>query len=271
PWRAPGDRACRRDPRRSPGWPALPVGELQLGKPRLELVARLARGHRQAGKIPLGVGEAAAHAQLRIAFGQHHQRHGFAGAGGAGDHAVAVAVARFEHDAGVVIAADQDVGHGSPFVGFGFDCSQSVRRAGSLSLPTARAMVSAFRRMVLLMRSARVVRSLRLAPLAAVFGLLAACAGTGGSKPPATVAALYTRLDQATQGYQTALQQVRAGNDAAGQQTLGQALDTLKSASVQCGSTAGCDPQRFFSAYDRMLRLKDGSFIGDETPDDEPQ
>ncbi|HXE78086.1 MAG TPA: transglycosylase SLT domain-containing protein [Rhodanobacter sp.] len=121
------------------------------------------------------------------------------------------------------------------------------------------------------MRSVRVVRSLRLAPLAAAFGLLAACAGAGGSKPPATVAALYTRLDQATQDYQTALQQIRAGNDAAGQQTLGRALDTLKSASVQCGSTAGCDPQRFFSAYDRMLRLKDGSFIGDETPDDEPQ
>ncbi|MEY2170353.1 MULTISPECIES: transglycosylase SLT domain-containing protein [unclassified Rhodanobacter] len=121
------------------------------------------------------------------------------------------------------------------------------------------------------MRSVRVVRSLRLAPLAAAFGLLAACAGTGGSKPPATVAALYIRLDQATQGYQAALQQIRAGNDAAGQQTLGQALDTLKSASVQCGSTAGCDPQRFFSAYDRMLRLKDGSFIGDESPDDEPQ
>ena len=121
------------------------------------------------------------------------------------------------------------------------------------------------------MQSVRLARPLRLVPLAAALGLLAACAGSGGTKPPATVAALYTQLDQATQGYQTALQQIRAGNDAAGQQTLGLALDTLKNASVRCGSTAGCDPQRFFSAYDRMLRLKDGSFIGDETPDDEPQ
>ncbi|WP_426664208.1 transglycosylase SLT domain-containing protein [Rhodanobacter aciditrophus] len=121
------------------------------------------------------------------------------------------------------------------------------------------------------MRSVRAIRFLRLAPLAAALGLLAACAGAGGTRPPATVAALYTQLDQATLGYQTALQQVRAGDNAAGQKTLGQALDTLKNASVQCGNTAGCDPQRFFSAYDHMLRLKDGSFIGDESPADEPQ
>lgn len=121
------------------------------------------------------------------------------------------------------------------------------------------------------MQSVRVVRSLRLAPLAAALGLLAACAGAGGSRPTATVAALYNQLDQATQGYDAALQQVRAGNDVAGQKTLEQALDTLKNASVRCGSTAGCDPQRFFSAYDRMLRLKDGSSIGDEGMNEEPQ
>ena len=134
-----------------------------------------------------------------------------------------------------------------------------------------RAKVSAFRRMVFPMQSVRVVRSLRLAPLAAALGLLAACAGAGGTKPQATVAALYAQLDQATQGYDAALQQIRAGNDAAGQKTLEQALDTLKNASVRCGGTAGCDPQRFFSAYDHMLRLKDGSFIGDESMDEEPQ
>ncbi|MBD8881026.1 transglycosylase SLT domain-containing protein [Rhodanobacter sp. 7MK24] len=121
------------------------------------------------------------------------------------------------------------------------------------------------------MRSARLVRSLRLAPLASSMALLAACANPGSVKPTATVTALYAQLDQATQGYETALQQVRAGNDAAGQQTLNQAIDTVKNASVHCGSTPGCDPQRFFSAYDRMLRLKDGSFIGDENADGDPQ
>ncbi|MBA2078162.1 lytic transglycosylase [Rhodanobacter sp. PCA2] len=125
--------------------------------------------------------------------------------------------------------------------------------------------------MVFFMRPARVVRSLCLPPLAAVFGLLAACSSTGGARPTAPVAALYNQLDQATKGYDTALQQVRAGNDAAGRKTLDQALDTLKNASVRCGGTAGCDPQRFLSAYDRMLRLKDGSAIGDESMDDEPQ
>lgn len=121
------------------------------------------------------------------------------------------------------------------------------------------------------MRTAFVLRSLRLAPLAAAVGLLAACASTGATKPPATVAALYAQLDQASQGYETALQQVRAGDATKGQQTLAQALDTLRGAAAQCGNTAGCDAQRFFSAYDRMLHLKDGSFIGDEGLDEEPQ
>lgn len=132
-----------------------------------------------------------------------------------------------------------------------------------------RAMVSHFRRVVFLMRSVRLVRSLRLAPLAAALVLLAACASPGPAKP--TVTALYAQLDQATQGYETALQQVRAGNAAAGQQTLNQALDTVKNASVRCGSTPGCDTQRFFSAYDHMLRAKDGSSIGDENDDGDPQ
>ncbi|BFI95882.1 MAG: transglycosylase SLT domain-containing protein [Rhodanobacter sp.] len=121
------------------------------------------------------------------------------------------------------------------------------------------------------MRLVGLLRPVRLVPLAASLVVLTACATSGAGKPTPTVSALYARLDQATQEYQTALQQVRAGDDAAGQKTLGQALDTVKDASARCGEAAGCDPQRFFSAYDRMLRLKDGSFIGDESMDDEPQ
>jgi hypothetical protein len=93
-----------------------PVGELELGQARLELVARLARGHREARQVALGVGQEARHAEFREAFGQHHQRNGFAGAGGAGDHPVAVAVMRVEVDAGAVVAADQDLSHGVPSV-----------------------------------------------------------------------------------------------------------------------------------------------------------
>ena len=104
------------------------------------------------------------------------------------------------------------------------------------------------------------VRSLRLAPIAAVLGLLAACASSGGNRPSAPVNALYGQLDQASKGYEAALQQSRAGNLEASQLTLTKSLDQLKVASAQCGNTPGCDPQRFFSVFDRLLRLKDGDF-----------
>jgi hypothetical protein len=48
--------------------------------------------HGQAGDVALHVGHQHRHAQAREAFGQHQQRHRLAGAGGAGDQAVAVAV-----------------------------------------------------------------------------------------------------------------------------------------------------------------------------------
>ncbi|GGA13928.1 transglycosylase SLT domain-containing protein [Dyella caseinilytica] len=111
-------------------------------------------------------------------------------------------------------------------------------------------------------------RSLRLVLIAAGLAQLAACAsGSKAAKPePASVNALYSQLDQASQNYETALQQTRAGDMQAAQKTLDGALDQLKDASARCGNTPGCDPQRFFSVFDHLLRLKDGSFIGDETP-----
>jgi membrane-bound lytic murein transglycosylase D len=111
-------------------------------------------------------------------------------------------------------------------------------------------------------------RSLRLVLLVAGLTQLAACASGGKTaKPPsASVNALYGQLDQASQSYETALQQTRAGDTQAAQKTLDGALDQLKDASAHCGTTPGCDPQRFFSVFDHLLRLKDGSFIGSETP-----
>ena len=112
-----------------------------------------------------------------------------------------------------------------------------------------------------------VFRSLRLAPLAIAAALLAACSSGGGTKvaPSPQVNQLYAQLDQASKGYETALAQARAGNTQASQQTLTAALDQLKKASAQCPATQGCDPQRFFSAFDRLLRLKDGNFdLGDD-------
>ncbi len=80
------------------------------------------------------------------------------------------------------------------------------------------------------------------------------------SKPSASVDALYGQLDLASKGYETALQQSREGNLQASQLTLTQSLDRLKEASARCGNTPGCDPQRFFSTFDHLLRLKDGDF-----------
>lgn len=113
-----------------------------------------------------------------------------------------------------------------------------------------------------------IVRSLRLVSVVAVLMQLTACASGGAAtKPPsASLNALYGQLDQASQSYETALQQTRAGDTQAAQKTLDAALDQLKLAAAHCGTTPGCDPQRFFSVFDHLLRLKDGSFIGDETP-----
>jgi membrane-bound lytic murein transglycosylase D len=117
------------------------------------------------------------------------------------------------------------------------------------------------------MSSRSIVCSVRLAPLAIALGLLAACASTGAARPSATVNALYGQLDLASKGYETALQQSREGNLQASQLTLTQSLDRLKDAAAHCGNTPGCDPQRFFSVFDRLLRLKDGDFDGDQDLD----
>ncbi|MDA3914865.1 lytic transglycosylase domain-containing protein [Oleiagrimonas sp.] len=82
---------------------------------------------------------------------------------------------------------------------------------------------------------------------------------------------LYSQLDQASSSYQEALQLARSGDQVKAEHTLDTALDSLKTSAAQCGDTPGCDPQRFFSVFDHLLRLKDGSFIagdeGDTLPD----
>src|SRR5690349_13072309 len=116
----------------------------------------------------------------------------------------------------------------------------------------------------------------RLAPLAAGLVLLTACASGGGGRASADVNTLYTQLDQASKGYETALQQAREGDDQASEQSLKDSLDSLKQAAARCGATPGCDSQRFYSVFDRLLRLKDGSFfagddietVGEESPEE---
>ncbi|TAL87390.1 MAG: LysM peptidoglycan-binding domain-containing protein [Rhodanobacter sp.] len=135
-------------------------------------------------------------------------------------------------------------------------------------------MVVAFTRKKPVKLSCFAARCVRLGSLAAAMALLAACASAGVAKPPTqapsdAVNALYSKLDQASQNYDTALRQARAGDYSGSQKTLGESLDTLKNAAAECGDTSGCDPQRFFSVFDRLLRLKDGSFLGDQGLNDE--
>jgi membrane-bound lytic murein transglycosylase D len=102
--------------------------------------------------------------------------------------------------------------------------------------------------------------------------MLAGCATAPSPKPAvaggANVDALYTQLDEASQQYDQALQLALRGDSAQSQQALAKAMDAMRNLSDQCVNTPGCDAQRFLSAYDRALRLKDGSFLGTEDDDD---
>lgn len=112
------------------------------------------------------------------------------------------------------------------------------------------------------MSSFSVMRRARAASIFLLVGVLGGCASAAGNKPSASTNALYGQLDEASKGYETALQQAREGDSQASRASLTRSLDQLKHASALCTSTAGCDPQRFFSAMDHLLRLKDGDFGG---------
>lgn len=110
-----------------------------------------------------------------------------------------------------------------------------------------------------------VFRPRHLTSLVLACTLLGGCASSGGERTPTPADALYGQLNQASKGYETALQQAREGDSDASALSLRQSLDLLKQSSAKCAVTAGCDPQRFFSVFDRLLRLKDGDF--DDLPD----
>ncbi|HZP66622.1 MAG TPA: transglycosylase SLT domain-containing protein, partial [Rudaea sp.] len=87
--------------------------------------------------------------------------------------------------------------------------------------------------------------------------LLAGCAaqpGKPGAKPADSAAALYDRLDAATERYEHARATGGNGNAESALADAGSALDEIKAASAQCAATRGCDPQRFVDALERLLR-----------------
>jgi len=113
------------------------------------------------------------------------------------------------------------------------------------------------------------LRSLSLLPLAAAIVVLAGCVGSPAPKAgaPAAVDALYAQLDQASKGYETAIEQSRQGDNAGSARTLDASMNALKDIAARCTPASGCDPQRVLSVYDRLLRLKDANFIAGEEDD----
>ncbi|WP_448098069.1 transglycosylase SLT domain-containing protein [Luteibacter yeojuensis] len=118
--------------------------------------------------------------------------------------------------------------------------------------------------------SVRVPRILLTLPLAILAGCASGGAPRSGKATP-EVNALYDRMNQASKGYEASIDQARRGDTPQAAQTRKQALDQLKDASARCALAPGCDQQRFAAVFDRLLRLKDGSFIEGEDADEAEQ
>lgn len=92
---------------------------------------------------------------------------------------------------------------------------------------------------------------------------LTACAGGAtNSRPESTgrvdesaVNALFAQLDRDSQRFEAGLALARSGETKHAEAEIKAALDDLQARAIQCGKVAGCDQTRFFSTYDRLLRL----------------
>ncbi len=105
--------------------------------------------------------------------------------------------------------------------------------------------------------------SLRVVCLAALCSVTS-CAGPGGvqsgggtraSSGDAAVDALYARLDGEIRRYESGLNAARRGEQEKARQDMKTALNEMRTATVSCEKLNGCDSQRFFAAYDRLLSL----------------
>ena len=92
--------------------------------------------------------------------------------------------------------------------------------------------------------------------------VLSACAGQptqSGAKTPTATSALYARLDAAVGRYEAARSTTGNGNADSAMTEATAALNDLQAAATQCAATRGCETQRFFAAFDRLLRLQRNS------------
>jgi len=116
------------------------------------------------------------------------------------------------------------------------------------------------------MSSFPVTAFLRRALFMTAGAVLVACASSAGPKPATAVAGLYAQLDEASAAYESAVQQMAEANTDAdtdtAQAALGSAMDKLQQASTKCLHTAGCDPQRFFEAFEHLLHVNGDGLAG---------
>jgi membrane-bound lytic murein transglycosylase D len=104
-----------------------------------------------------------------------------------------------------------------------------------------------------------------IAPLA--LGACAAQQVQSGNGTPNATTALYARLDAAVGRYEAARSTTGHGNADSAMVEATAALDDLQAASTQCAATRGCETQRFFAAFDRLLRLGNAPAVVDVAAD----
>lgn len=69
------------------------------------------------------------------------------------------------------------------------------------------------------------------------------------------IEALYSQLDAASKRYASGLELERGNEPELGKAEMKAALDELQAAAVACAAKSGCETQRFFSSFDRLLRI----------------
>jgi membrane-bound lytic murein transglycosylase D len=105
--------------------------------------------------------------------------------------------------------------------------------------------------------------------------LLSACASTSGGRGAAimdqtAIDALYARLDEAGERHRGGMEMLAVGDTEAGWAAMRSASAELLQAASECAVASGCDTQRFFAAYDRLLargaeeaRWDSGAFVSE--------
>src|SRR5690606_8119518 len=231
--------------------------------------------------VALHVGHEHRHADAREALGQRHQRDRLAGAGGAGDEAVAVAVARLQDDAAAALGqrvgagdglADEDRVHGGS-CGCTRDSSQKPAPRGAGRGLCAGARASLPCRIAVAVRGrpemppqSCFLRRLLLAVAVAVLASHAPDASAQSRRDRAAAAGLAERMAAAEARYQEA--RVRAANaDPGAVAEADAALEDMEDILLACEKQRGCQLASLLPGVKRQLKANVDEAAGDPEDD----